>query len=433
MRIRMTEKLRPFSHKPGASSLLPGSSWQFEVFPALIRIYNLRTAQPHLVTEININIVGPVKDFTFLLDLEKKCLCVWGESQKGYFRYYLRILAPGSYLGIDVEKIPSEGLHFIPSPPYHSYCFSNGLLVTHEKACYSPQQLVIACRGTEAHISDSIIIEKKELPSQNAVKEMVGIKSQEIGYPWLNVEFSISEIEKLSLGCHKAQDWEMISRRLDLKEIFPFCLRLASLIKEESEQKLTELSVGTLKLLQNCKELIDKRDITSLYTAFLSLFQAGFHHLLVPRLYDNDHQGFQLSQPTIENSISPLILLNQTAQLIRSLFIQENALGREIFILPVLLPEFPSGRFVNIKGLGLLMDLEWSKKSIRRMVIKALESKAITLHFQKHIKQCRLRKKDKKNYSSERRAEAMGVSIDEKGMVLEVEKGEVYFIDQFCK
>ena len=80
--INIFEKLRPFSHLAGTKIPLPYSEIGVQVFPAALRLLHLNKLIP-------LNISGPVKNFTCMIDLERGVLQVFGEAASGYFRYYI--------------------------------------------------------------------------------------------------------------------------------------------------------------------------------------------------------------------------------------------------------------------------------------------------------------------------------------------------------
>ncbi len=222
--------------------------------------------------------------------------------------------------------------------------------------------------------------------------------------------------EVLSLGSHKKQEWEGIKRRRDLREIFPIWLRLGSLLQLPERTVPDE---GMFSLLKVCQRAIVSQQPETITPAFLKLFLAGFGGLMVPRLTDDECQGV-LSDVSVP-ALSPLYLLAEGAALIRSLFFVIS--GHELKILPHLPPEFFSGRMLNVScpGYGEL-DMEWSKKTLRRLVFRAEREGKIQFRFRSNLRTYRLR-----------------VSIREKGEVrscsepLEIKSGSHYLLDQFQK
>lgn len=78
--ISLFEKFKPFSHKPGISCLLPQTSYEVEVFPSLVRIYDIKTGKRECILEEEIPIQGPLKDFTVVQDLERNIISVFGKN-----------------------------------------------------------------------------------------------------------------------------------------------------------------------------------------------------------------------------------------------------------------------------------------------------------------------------------------------------------------
>ena len=182
--------------------------------------------------------------------------------------------------------------------------------------------------------------------------------------------------ERLSLGMSKALDWELVCRRRNLCEIFPVWHRLGSLTPQVSPQ-----DSGTASLLQ----IPEKKEIAAHFTA---LFMAAFQGILAPRLFDNEFQGIVGSMP--KPGASPLVLLSEGARLIRSLFFQESS--DKISLLPHVPPQFFAGRFLRLKTrAGHVFDLEWTKKTLRRVVIHPKTDDVLALELPKAVKRFRVR------------------------------------------
>lgn len=346
MHIKITERLRPFSHTPGMYCILPGSSLRLQIFPALLVVHDLSEAEPQLMAEIPVPVKGPVKEFTIQLDLEKSALHVWGESDQGYFRYQIRSAPQPFHMLLESDKGLSS---WSPNPSFNHASF-----------------------------------------------QVQKISSQPKNY-------SPALIDRLSLGSHKSQDWDMVKRRGELVEILPAWLRLGQLIKVPDNISY-EGTAALLKVCQNASKL-------EAYEAFQNLFNVAFEGVLSPSLKDNQHQGFELALPP--SSLSPLILLTEGAKAIRSLFIRAHK--NEIFVLPCLPPQFHCGRFLQVRcdHLGLL-DVEWTKKAIRCMVFHAETTESIHFHFPKDVLRFRL---NGQSYPA--------------GKPIDVEKGQLYTFDRF--
>lgn len=350
MKIKIAERLRPFSHEPGTSCLLPSSSLHLQIFPALIRVFNL---DKELLAEIHLNVKAPLENFTVMLDLEKGGIRVFA---KGGLDYFIR--ATSELLAIESKKAL-------------------------KMSCSSDFKLVDIDQKTT-------VLAKT---NSKAVSFLTWKKSS-----------------ALSLGCHKAQDFSLIKRRLNLSEILPHWHRLGTHLEVQGKRP----EGGTaffLNQLANC----DKMETVSLLT---SLFQTGFEGILFPRLSDEEHQGFDL--PPLKEG-SPLVLLTDGARLIQELFIKVE--GTQISFLPRLHPEFHSGRFIDLKleGIGML-HFEWSKKLLKKIIFIADKDQTLEFHFQKQIHRCRSRK------SLNDRGEKLSVPC-----FISVEAGKTYYFDRFEK
>jgi hypothetical protein len=351
MRISIAERLHPFSHVPGTACLIPFSSVSVQVFPALLRFQDLNSNK---TIEVALELKGPVDDFTITTDLEKGRITVFGQTEEGFVRYHL---FADEGVVLYVEKSPKGGM---------ALHFDNKKVIVKDRFAIPIGSI---CRREESK-------------------------------------------ERLSLGMHKSQDWQMVQRRRDLKEIFPHWIRIA---QSAAIAEIPHEKKGMFSLARECEKLIAAKETTKLHAAFLSFFLAGFSGILVPRLKDEEHQGIVLEEKI--PSCSPLALLLEGASLIRSLFITE--VGERISLLPCLPPEFHAGRYTNVHcANGVIIDMEWSKKCLRRAIIRSHSDGKIVLELQKSIKSFRLRR-----------------SLKEKGIRLKagepifLEKGATVYID----
>jgi len=134
--------------------------------------------------------------------------------------------------------------------------------------------------------------------------------------------------ERLSFGKSKAQDWDLVWRRFDLKEILPILFALGQKVPGEGAV------IGDLEPF--CK--------------------AAFHHLLVPRLVDDQHQGL----PPVEGK-DPFSLLSGAYRHIRDLFFKEEG------YLFHFSPSMDAGRMVGLNTFIGQLDFEWRKNRVRRV------------------------------------------------------------------
>lgn len=358
MKITVAESLRPFSHALGASCIVPFSAWKLIAFPTRLQLENIRSGE---TIDLRLSLTGPIKEFTVQQDLEVGFVKVFGFAAEGYFRYRLEQQEEGLFL--IMEKVPSIGITI-----------------------------------SIANIAEQVKEPKKILLSN--------LREENVGKPF----------ERLSLGQNKSQDWSSIRKRLSLAEIFPHWLRLGQVVPGVISQERPE---GILELLKKCKEAASACDKKEITRSFTNLFLAGFSGIMVPRLADEEYQG--ITSECFSPSSDALKLLSEGADAIRSLFFQEK---EGIYhLLPCLPSEFHSGRLLGITTVeGDIIDLEWSKKLLRRVIIKVNADKELALSLQKDLKRFRMKK-----------------GLKQKGSFLEVgvrircSKGDVLYLDNFQK
>lgn len=377
--------LNPYSHIPGVKSCLPGSFLSIQVFPALLRVESLHEQDSLHDVEIMLGVKGPVKDFTVQQDLEGACLRVWGKTAEGYLRYRVHSIKAGNGFVLVLEKVPQGGGVFTASSLSLSKLSSKGEVSKRAKS-----QL--------AYAKDVIYFSHTDIKNE-----------QEF---WVN-----PSKERLSLGNHKAQDWDMVLRRQKVQEILPAWLSLGQMLPRQMFKTKRE---GTAELFDICEQYLLLKKHENLSEAFLNVLITGFEGILTPRLEDRSYHGL-VSSP-ISSKQSPLRLLQEGAALIKRLFIHVID-EKTIDILPSLPPEIHCGRYINIScgDLGV-MDLEWSKKTVRRISFEAKTKGAILFLFHRNVKSYRLRKSDKDH----------GYRV-KCGKMLACEQGERYLLDNFKK
>ncbi len=146
-------------------------------------------------------------------------------------------------------------------------------------------------------------------------KDLVLIQGKKI-----SLSEKVEKKEKIFLGSNKVQDWDLILRRLDLREIVPLLFGLSQ-------------TVPLIPFFQTQEPL-------------LPFFLSSFEHFLVPRESASLQRAFWL---------------------IRNLFFQEE---EESFCFPKQ-TVFPSGRMVCVKTNMGRLDIEWAKWRLRRVVFHA--------------------------------------------------------------
>lgn len=368
MHISIAERLRPFCHLPGTATILPGLGFHIQIFPCLIRISHLHSSQPYLLTELKLNIKGLVEQFTIFNDLEKGRITVSGKTVDGWLRYHL------------VSSLQNKGVR---------------LLV--EKA---PNKVLMVEDGSHQHS----LSEKGEL---NLFRQ----NENEIFEP-----YRVPLCDRLSLGNHKAQDWELIKRRCDLTEILPLVHRLGQLVPFVEAPNSLE---GTLSLLEDCRESFVNERPEKGERTWHRFLMGCFNQLLVPQLKDVNHQGLIDSQLSLSYNLSPLILLSEGSSLIRKLFIQQE--NDQLAILPYLLPSLHCGRLLQapLEGGGWI-SIEWTKKRVRRLVIYSEKDQELAMKFRSDVRSYRLRQTEQDK----------GVRVACRDS-LHVKQNEFYLFDNF--
>jgi hypothetical protein len=359
MKITVAGALRPFSHTPGTSCLIPFSAWKCTAFPAFVKLENIINGAQ---IDLFLSLSGPIKEFTIQQDLEAGLIKVFGFAKEGYFRYRLEQKDEGLYL--QFEKVPAEGM---------ALNFSGSI-----EQITAPTTMLL-CKNKEA----------------------------EVGKPY----------ERLSLGQSKSQEWSGIKKRSDLAEIFPHWLRLGQLVPATFSK---ERGCGMLALLQRCQEVASSSHTNEVIRSFTNLFLAGFSGMMVPRLKDEEHQGIVREEGNTSSTAS-LQLLSEGANAIRSLFFQEK--DGVYHLLPCLPSEFHCGRLLGLMTKeGDCIDLEWSKKLLRRAIIRIGSERELSFSLQKELKRFRMKK-----------------ALSHRGTILDVGtkihclKGDVVYLDNFQK
>lgn len=344
MLIKIAERFKPFSHLTETLLTLPGSSFRLKLFPTRFQIDDVSKAEPIRLLTVDFDLKGPLEQFTVQQDLEKGEVLVWGKAINGFVRYRIQSHFPFvSGTTITFEKTPLDGIRW-----QH-----NGLW-----GISGPNIL---------RAKDSLVCSKER-------------NSGEISFYQPNIQ------ERLSLGICKSQDWELIRRRCDLREIFPLWHRLGLMIPSFEFVKTKN---GTMRLIEECRQAISDSGPEFLLSYFKRLFLAGFESMLSPRLTDTSYQGIIETPDQLDSNTTSLQLLIDGGKLIRSLFIQERE--NKIYLLPALPPEFHCGRFAQLISKWGICDIEWTKKALRRVVFHATKAEKISFVFSKGEKRCRLR------------------------------------------
>ena len=205
-------------------------------------------------------------------------------------------------------------------------------------------------------------------------------------------------LERLSLGSHRSQDWELVLRRFDLRQILPTLFHLSHWIPDCGEVRSEMLS-----LLEKDWE---------------SFLRAAFSKILTPRLKDEEHQGLIIENEEPEGS--PCALVKKAGKKIRSLFFDQE--GQTLRFLPSC--DFESGRMTDVSAEGVgFLDFVWRKNSLRRLILRPASDVDVRIQVPKAIASFRFR--------NSRQEKGFRVKVNED--VLSLKAGGIYFADRFQK
>lgn len=327
MRILIADRLRPYTHSLGARCLLPGTSLACEIFPTRISIWDLSKTLPKHLEDINIDLEGPVADFTVLQELEKGHIDVFGQSQKGYFRYLITGRSEGG-LQVVVKKFPE---------------------------CSRKPEKELYCEHTSPKISP-IAFE--------------------------NLSFGCSKAQEWPAIRRRSNLQEILP--------FWYRLGLWSELPNLAYSKPIDAVGGAASLLAELEKHISDRNLVGMESGFQKLLSVGFEGMFSPRYEDGEHQGILLPPVDVTSIDSPLLLLSYGQKLIRSMLISSSDSEIDILpaLLPEL--HCGRLLNVELPNVGRI-DLEWSKKTIRRIAFHPSQTNhALRFIFHKGISACRL-------------------------------------------
>jgi hypothetical protein len=214
---------------------------------------------------VNLMLTGPVKDFTLMLNLEKNCVEIWGIAKEGYFRIKLKATFEGVFLSL--ERGPESGL-----------CI-NGVILRKKQSLCVPRDCLFMNTG---------------------------------------------ELERLSLGNWKAQDWEKIASRKSLLEMASILFLLGQKVPS-SRARLSESQFD-------------------LATSGGIAFPAKEDSVLLG--IDNYDEN-------------PITFASSAYQTIRSFIYEDGS------ILPRLPKDWHSGRVLGLKTPWGTIDFDWRKSKVR--------------------------------------------------------------------
>lgn len=222
--------------------------------------------------------------------------------------------------------------------------------------------------------------------------------------------------ERLSFGCHKAQEWPSIRRRALMAEWMPLWHWLGQWLATPTIPIHT--LAEELSLMGALSSALQRGDSSLATTTLKELYHVAFTDLFVPNGERWRLLGSSLP-PTLSHDT--LDLVRYGSLLIRAFFFHYAENENVVTILPHLPQELHCGRYLSAScGSVADLDFEWSKHRLRRLIIHAKEGSVMTLRWHKPLKTCRLR--------SDKQPAAR---ILTNGQQLNLLAGERYYLDRF--
>lgn len=184
-------------------------------------------------------------------------------------------------------------------------------------------------------------------------------------------------LERLSFGVHKKQEWEWIARRCNVEEFLPLWYHLSQWYESTTE-------VPPNSLLAACFEEKDKLELTK---KLQQLFRSGFSNLFFPEATDPLHHGY--TKEPLGKGCDPTLLLSAGRKLIRSFFFRRE--NDHLSLLPLVPKGIHCGRFLHIQEEGMRLDFEWTKHLPRRLVLELEEERTLIFQYPSDIKEFRIK------------------------------------------
>ena len=329
MKIKILKKNCPFIKEIGEGFIIPNTVWSIFPNPTKFVFKNLQNASKDF--EIIFDHQFSFESFEVFQDLEKFQIKIFLKNfdKKIYYKFF--IFQKFSKICIFLKKAPKEGV---------SYSFNN-------------------CQK-ELKVKDfiEIPIEKSELKNVDKDKAL----------------------ERISFGISKKQDYLKICQRKNLLEIFPIWFLLAN--------QIPKIDSNYPQIFDEIENKIILGEKEKLYKDFKNVFLAYFSKTMVPKFFDEKLQNIFEEQKFLKKD-SSLIILQKAKELFIKMFFEQEK--NDFKILPCLLKEFHSGKFLKIScGNYGKISLEWSKKAIKKIIFYPKKSFQMKLTLQKFIKTFRV-------------------------------------------
>lgn len=304
MKITISSRFFPFSHRAGTHVLIPKTEIVVEVYPSRVNFFSCGSIDGY---KMDIQTEGYVNGFTVVQDLERQVVRVFGVSTNGYISYELKFFE--GYIVMDLlrSRIP---LNIIFQAKKHT------------------------------------VLPKRHL-------QLFPVK-----------EYITCPLPRLAFGIHKSQNIDHMAIRKDLREILPFLYRIGKSYPKHS----VPIQPGTTKeLVQKIRESIHARDKIGTTEAFHEFFAIAIRDLFVPQLFDYRLQGL-FTPPETSKLYYDTSLLSIVSELIENLFLQEqgNSISLLPLLLPILhagrLLTF------NSPDNSYTLDMEWRSHKLRKVI-----------------------------------------------------------------
>ncbi len=235
-----------------------------------------------------------------------------------------------------------------------------------------------------------------------------GCGFQEVRLPFERYVKNESQLtSRLSFGVHKSLDWAKVVSRDDMLEMLPLLFAVSKGYRSAHES-------GDSLLQQLLRTTCDPEARGSLLSHLKDCVRASMKGVFAPFGHDPEHWGYTLPASNLSTS-EFLGLMNET---ILNMFIQRSE--GVLSILQALPVEAHSGRLIGIELSGLGIEIEWTKKKIRRLFIDAFTSQEIYLKLPDGLKSFRMRTSKQEK----------GV-IHSSGLPLSLQAGNRYYLDHF--
>lgn len=187
--------------------------------------------------------------------------------------------------------------------------------------------------------------------------------------------------EVIFCGEHKKSEVEAIFKRSDVREYLPFLFLMA---QNNSFQEFKKTS--SFKNHLALEKALESHQHNHLIAPLNHLIKTNFSDFFVPHVGDPFSWSFE--EKDSENTMDRFNLLGSLYPLLRRFFLLKKQ--TQLFFLPHLPAELHCGKALQFQEEHLCIDFEWSKKQLKRILLKPSRDQVLTLHFPSKMKHCRI-------------------------------------------